>query len=965
MKLRFSTLDIVAILPELKARICTGWRVNQVFDCDYKTYIFKLNKSIVQMKKDNDTLNVNEETENKMTFIIESGLRIHSTEYDWPKSPAPNQFATKLRKHLRNKRVEDIRQVGIDRVIDIRFGSQQLANHLIIELYDRGNLILTDHEYVIIAILRWRKQVDSQKKTSKDMNDDNLENNHLEETDGFKVGQNYPIDKCRQLQDLEVMNEEKIAHILRASTTVIASNASYKKRQKPKQTNKDDGLHEINLKNLFNPHVVYGSSLLEDKLIKYLIADSDTKPQMKAIVKIPFNDMGQLDEAKLKEIASIVKKAFDEAEQFLKEVQERDKSPGYLVQKKQIVTSISDDRLQKDKRVDKYNKSDNEKKPTLITNVDFFPILTCAQRKVQQEFNQKLEIEEFESFDKAVDIYYTSLESQKLDSKSFGAEKEARKRLENLKIAQEKKLDDLARSQKEDEVKARLIELNCEKVENALLIVRSMIANQMSWSDISATIKEAQEMNDTIACLITGVKFDRNEFSMRLNDPYDDDIEAHELELESDNKTNKDKKHSNKNKQSKMESNSRSRVVDIDIGLSAHANARKFFDRRRTAVDKERKTVEVSKKAYKNVERKTKEMLKDVVVKTNITRARKRYWFENFIWFISSEGYLVVAGRDAEQNDLLVKRYMKTNDIYVHAELHGASSVIIKNELTTPIPPKTLTEAGTFAVCNSSAWEAKIVSASWWVYPNQVSKSAPTGEYLSSGAFIIRGKKNYLPIANLVLGFGFLFRLDEESIERRKIARLLRETTAGDKQINSKPCCEASTENSDIVHSQNENLTQQEPAGDSDDDKSDNDSDESDKHQIKPEPEVDYEEEEDDDDKSTEHRLIDTMTEFPEPDDTLLYAIPMCGPYVAFHSFKYKVKVIPGTNKRGKAAKTSLGIFMHDKRASQREKDLLRALKDQDYARNVPNKVKISAPNMNAIVKKKPKKSEVRLPIRR
>ena len=120
---------------------------------------------------------------------------------------------------------------------------------------------------------------------------------------------------------------------------------------------------------------------------------------------------------------------------------------------------------------------------------------------------------------------------------------------------------------------------------------------------------------------------------------------------------------------------------------------------------------------------------------------------------------------------------------------------------------------------------------------------------------------------------------------------------------------------------------------------------------------------EEEEDRLMEHRLIDTLAENPLADDVLLYSIPMCGPYSAFQNFKYKVKVIPGASKRGKAAKSCLAMFMHDKRASQREKDLLRALKDQDFARNIPNKVKVSAANMKTITKRRPKKSEVRLPI--
>ena len=39
------------------------------------------------------------------------------------------------------------------------------------------------------------------------------------------------------------------------------------------------------------------------------------------------------------------------------------------------------------------------------------------------------------------------------------------------------------------------------------------------------------------------------------------------------------------------------------------------------------------------------------------------------IQFISSDGFMVLAGRDAQQNELLVKRYMRPGDIYVHAEI--------------------------------------------------------------------------------------------------------------------------------------------------------------------------------------------------------------------------------------------------------------------------------------------------------
>lgn len=61
-----------------------------------------------------------------------------------------------------------------------------------------------------------------------------------------------------------------------------------------------------------------------------------------------------------------------------------------------------------------------------------------------------------------------------------------------------------------------------------------------------------------------------------------------------------------------------------------------------------------------------------------------------------------------------------------------------------PVPPKTLNEAGTMAICNSAAWDSKVVTSAWWVYHDQVSKTAPSGEYLTTGSFMIRGKYLYI-----------------------------------------------------------------------------------------------------------------------------------------------------------------------------------------------------------------------------
>lgn len=207
--------------------------------------------------------------------------------------------------------------------------------------------------------------------------------------------------------------------------------------------------------------------------------------------------------------------------------------------------------------------------------------------------------------------------------------------------------------------------------------------------------------------------------------------------------------------------------MDVEIGLTAFANARKYYEQKKTTAYKHEKTIEASSKALKSAERKIRQDLKETKITATINKIRKPFWFEKFLWFISTDGHLIIAGRDMQQNEMLVKRYLSKDDAYVHADLQGAASVIVKNKPNAngqPIPPSTLYQAGIMSVCQSKAWDAKMVTSAYWVYPDQVSKSAPSGEYLTTGSFMIRGKKNFLPPVQLVYGFGYVFKLDESSI---------------------------------------------------------------------------------------------------------------------------------------------------------------------------------------------------------
>jgi len=136
---------------------------------------------------------------------------------------------------------------------------------------------------------------------------------------------------------------------------------------------------------------------------------------------------------------------------------------------------------------------------------------------------------------------------------------------------------------------------------------------------------------------------------------------------------------------------------------------------------------------------------------------RKVHWFEKFRWFLTSEGVLIIGGRDAASNDLIVRRYLGVRDLYVHADIHGAASVIVKHPAEgAPEPgPPSLQQAGQWAVCFSKAWRAGHASAdAFWVTPDQVSKTPASGEFVARGAWVIHGTKHWLKDCPLEIGLG-------------------------------------------------------------------------------------------------------------------------------------------------------------------------------------------------------------------
>ncbi len=184
--------------------------------------------------------------------------------------------------------------------------------------------------------------------------------------------------------------------------------------------------------------------------------------------------------------------------------------------------------------------------------------------------------------------------------------------------------------------------------------------------------------------------------------------------------------------------------ISIDINNSIFKNINKLYSKAKKLDSKKDKMHEVLKKKKKelnNLEKKKEDLIDDVSVEKKEKKQKK--WYEKLRWMFSSEDFLIVGGKDATTNELLVKKYMEKDDIFVHSDIHGAPCVIIKTEGKKP-DEETLDQAAGFGASYSKAWKERLGSMRvYWVYPDQVSKSAPSGEFLKKGAFAIKGKRNY------------------------------------------------------------------------------------------------------------------------------------------------------------------------------------------------------------------------------
>ncbi len=186
--------------------------------------------------------------------------------------------------------------------------------------------------------------------------------------------------------------------------------------------------------------------------------------------------------------------------------------------------------------------------------------------------------------------------------------------------------------------------------------------------------------------------------------------------------------------------------ISLDLNKSIESNASDYYEKAKKA----KRKLEGAKAALERtiaqmslLKDKKEALVKKEFVEENAP-ARKKQWFEKFRWFITSTGFLVVGGRDSTSNELVIKKHAEPNDIVMHTDMAGSPFFVIKTEGRVP-DEATLKEVADAACSFSRAWKLNLSRQDvFYVKPEQVTKTANPGEYLQKGAFIIRGKTQYI-----------------------------------------------------------------------------------------------------------------------------------------------------------------------------------------------------------------------------
>ncbi|ELZ34996.1 RNA-binding protein, snrnp like protein [Halogeometricum pallidum JCM 14848] len=345
-----------------------------------------------------------------------------------------------------------------------------------------------------------------------------------------------------------------------------------------------------------------------------------------------------------------------------------------------------------------------------------------------------LNSESHDTFNDALDEYFFRLDRTAEDEPDeepgsnrpdFEAEIEKKKRIIQQ---QEGAIEGFEEQAQEERERAELLYAHYDLVDEVLTTVRDAREENVPWDDIRQRLEEGAERGIPAAESVVDVDGAEGTVTVELEDTRIEVVVDTGVEKNADRLYTEAKR---------VEGKKEGALAAVEDTREELAEAK----RRREEWEEEDEDDEEEDEEPEDI---------DWLSRSSIPLRTEEHWFERFRWFHTSDGYLVIGGRNADQNEEIVKKYLNKHDLFFHTQAHGGPVTVVKatgpSEPSEAVefPDATKREAAQFAVSYSSIWkEGRYAGEAYMVTPDQVSKTPESGEYLEKGSFVIRGDRTY------------------------------------------------------------------------------------------------------------------------------------------------------------------------------------------------------------------------------
>ncbi|MFX1450148.1 MAG: ribosome rescue protein RqcH [Promethearchaeota archaeon] len=351
--------------------------------------------------------------------------------------------------------------------------------------------------------------------------------------------------------------------------------------------------------------------------------------------------------------------------------------------------------------------------PQIIYKNSEFYAISPIDLQIYQDWPKK----QFKTINEAADEFY-SLQEETIEKKQImeqiSESKTKIKRLERILSDQKQQLQALINKEEKFKQLGDLIYQNLGSVQQLLDFINYSRRNKVAWDKIISKLEDDKNNRENYAIIMEKINPNKALIELKLGDT----------------------------------------CFEIDFTESPTKIANDFYQKSKKMLKKKAGAKKAIQDTIKKLET---AKIEDSIEEPIIDKPQKKRvikWFEKFRWLKSSEGFLILGGKDAQTNEILVKKHMNDNDIFIHASFAGAPAVIIQTE-GKDVPQQSILEGAELAISYSGAWKEGYSQAdAFWVKGSQVTFTPPSGEYRKKGSFIIEGNKNNLKSIPAIIKIG-------------------------------------------------------------------------------------------------------------------------------------------------------------------------------------------------------------------